>query len=58
MKINIKGKESAMNLEVQHNELKLIFMFILISILIFNGALAKVSGVDILSAILAITKTN
>lgn len=58
MKINIKGKESAMNLEVQRDELKLIFMFILISILIFNGALAKVPGVDILSAILAITKTN
>ena len=58
MKLNIKGKESAMNLEVQHKELKLLCAFALIFILIFNGYLDKIPGIDILSAILTLMEAN
>ena len=58
MKLNIKGKESAMNLEVQHKELKLLCGFAFIVLLIFSGYINKIPGIDILSAILTLMEAN
>lgn len=58
MKLNIKGKESAMNLEVQYNELKLSYIFIVIAILAITGNLQEVTGIDIMSAILTFIEAN
>lgn len=59
MKLNIKGKESAMNLEVQYNELKLSYIFIAIAILAITGNLQEFHVTDfIMSAILTFIEAN
>lgn len=66
MKLNIKGKESAMNLEAQYNELKLFYKFIVtvvlaiaIVVLALTGNLQEAPVTDIImSAILTFIEAN